>query len=121
MVDDKVISDGALLFLRRVGVRGEGGQQGGLLGLLAHGLVDKGGTFGGDFGAYHFSGAVHPDVHDDGALFGEIIAWTVQALRAAATEAIARAVALAAVALILFDACQPVGLALIAGLSCDAF
>ena len=36
MVDDKVIGDGAMLFLGRIGVGSEGRQQSSLFGLLTH-------------------------------------------------------------------------------------
>ena len=77
LVDDKGISDGAVLFLRCVGVGGEGGAQGGLLGLFAHGLIDDGGAFGGNFGAGDLSCTIDPNVNHYDAFFCKIIAGSV--------------------------------------------
>ena len=121
MVDDKVICDGAFLFFRRGGVRNEGGTQGGLFGHVAHGRIDDGGAFGGDFCSDYFAFAVYPNIHHDGAFFGEVVVWAVQALCATSSEAIARAVALSTIAFILSYAFDSVGVALVARLSRDAF
>ena len=110
-----------MLFLGRVGVGGEGGAQGGLFGLLAHGLVDDGCAFGGNFRSGYLAFAVHPNIDNDDAFFGEVVVGAVQRFRTATAEVVARSVAFSALTVIFLDTRQTIRIALVAGLTRNAF
>ena len=102
-------------------VGGESGAQGGFFGFLAHGLVDDGGAFGGYLGTGDFPFTVDPNVNDDDAFLWEIVVGAIQTFRAATTEVVTRSVALAALTVIFLDARQTIWVALVAGLTRNAF
>ena len=110
-----------MLLFGRIGIGSESRALGGLDGLLSHRVVDDVGAFGGDFGATDLSRTVHPNVNYNLAFFVEIIVRTVQTLGTTATEVITCPVAFASVAVVLLDASQSIGLALVARLPGDAY
>ena len=110
-----------MLLFGRIGVGSEGRAFGGLNGLLPHGIVDDVGAFGGDFGANDLSSTIHPNVNYDSAFFAVITIGVVEALCTTTTKVITCSVAFASVAVVLLDASQSIGFALVARLTSNAF
>ena len=121
LVNDKSISDGAVLFFRCVRVGSESRTFGSLDGFLTHGIVENLGAFCGHFGANDLPSAIHPNIDHNLAFFAEVVIGTMQTLGATATEVITCAVAFSTVTIVFLDASQSVGLALVAGLAGNAF
>ena len=117
LVDYKSIGDGAVLFLGSIRIGSKGRAFGCLDGFLSHRVVENLGAFCGDFGANDLTGTIDPNVHHNLAFFTEVIIGTMQRFCSTATEVITCSVAFSAIAIIVFDARQTIGLALVARLT----
>ena len=92
-----------------------------MFGFLTHIAVNHRSAFGGDFSPCYFALTIHPNVDYHDAFFIEVVVRAVQRFGTTASKVIACAVPLAAIAFVLSDTSQTIGLALVTRLPCDTF